>query len=124
MSTVRCPAYDVQRTMSGTCPEMFGTLFGTFGTFGTSGTFGTFLDPGNIIRVQHRIEVNDMGWPQLTRRSGRSAVRPRESNEPCIGQYLEAICWEPHFPLIYSLYLAEEFEALGKATIERMLTVR
>ena len=37
------------------CPGMFGTLFGTFGTFGTSGTFGTFLDPGNTVRVQHRL---------------------------------------------------------------------
>ena len=37
------------------CPGMFGTLFGAFGKFGTSGTFGTFLDPRNIVRVQHRL---------------------------------------------------------------------
>ena len=53
MSNVRCPTYDVQRTMSGTCPEMFGTL---------CGTFGTFLDPGNIVRVQHRALEDPNGW--------------------------------------------------------------
>ena len=37
------------------CPGTFGTLFGTFGT---SGTFETFLDPGNIVPVQHRVPLS------------------------------------------------------------------
>ena len=47
------------------CPGTFGTLFGTFGTFGTSGTFGTFLDPGNIVRVQHSRGLRPCRVPPL-----------------------------------------------------------
>ena len=52
MSNVRCPTYDVQRTMSGTCPEMFGALFGTF---------RTSLRSGNDVPGQHRGSIAPSG---------------------------------------------------------------